>query len=313
MVGIGIGHGRVLTLHIHATDFAPINGLHDLDHREARLVIERLHRNTPGLGKALAHLGVHYLLIIGVDHGNQARIGCALDIVLATQGVESRPRLANLAGHQRERNQATGVVGAVHMLRDAHAPENHRALGGGIEPRHMADGLGIDSTDGCHSIWAVLANILLKFLVANRSACDEVLVDEALGHNHIHHGIEQGHVGVGLELQEPIGIACKVCLARIHDDELGAILGRVLHPCRGHGVIDRGIGPDDDHDLGLRHVHDRVRDRTRPQALEQGRHRRGVAEARAVVDVVGAETRSNQLLEEIGLFVAALGRAKASE
>ena len=36
-----------------------------------------------------------------------------------------------------------------------------------------------------------------------------------------------------------------------------------------------------------------------------------MAEARAVVDIVGIETLTDQLLEEIGLFVGALGRTKA--
>src|SRR3712207_8228186 len=43
-------------------------------------------------------------------------------------------------------------------------------------------------------------------------------------------------------------------------------------------------------------------------AFEQAGHRRGVAQARAVVDVVGAEARAHQLLEKIGLFVGALDR-----
>src|SRR5690348_13552884 len=38
-----------------------------------------------------------------------------------------------------------------------------------------------------------------------------------------------------------------------------------------------------------------------------------MAEPGAVIDIVGAEARAHQLLEEIGLFVRALGRAEAGE
>src|SRR4029453_3519861 len=41
--------------------------------------------------------------------------------------------------------------------------------------------------------------------------------------------------------------------------------------------------------------------------------RGGVAEPRAVIDVVGAETGAHQFLEEISLLVRGLGRAEAGE
>ena len=50
-----------------------------------------------------------------------------------------------------------------------------------------------------------------------------------------------------------------------------------------------------------------------PIALHQRRHRRGVAQPRAVIDVVGAEAGAHQLLEQISLLVRALGRAEAGE
>ena len=48
-------------------------------------------------------------------------------------------------------------------------------------------------------------------------------------------------------------------------------------------------------------------------AFQQRRHRRGVAEPRAVIDVVGAEARAHELLEEIGFLVRPLGGAETGE
>ena len=42
-------------------------------------------------------------------------------------------------------------------------------------------------------------------------------------------------------------------------------------------------------------------------------HRRGVAQPRAVVDVVGAKALADQLLEQIGLFVGTLGRPEPGQ
>src|SRR5262249_6912003 len=53
------------------------------------------------------------------------------------------------------------------------------------------------------------------------------------------------------------------------------------------------------------------RHRARADALHQRRHRRGVAEPRAVIHVVGAEARAHELLEEVSLLVRTLGRAES--
>src|SRR3954454_8595195 len=68
---------------------------------------------------------------------------------------------------------------------------------------------------------------------------------------------------------------------------------------------DRNVGVDD--------VAVRRRDGAGADALEQRRDARGVAQARAVVDVVRAEARADELLEEVGLLVGALRRAEAGD
>ena len=50
-----------------------------------------------------------------------------------------------------------------------------------------------------------------------------------------------------------------------------------------------------------------------PIALHQRGDRRGVAQPRAVIDVVGAEPGAHQFLKQIGLFVGRLGRTEAGE
>src|SRR5581483_12289018 len=58
---------------------------------------------------------------------------------------------------------------------------------------------------------------------------------------------------------------------------------------------------------------ERVRDGARADRLEERRDGGGVAEARAVVDVVRAEDRAHELLEDVRLLDGALGGAEARE
>src|SRR5262249_30189403 len=82
-------------------------------------------RDTPSLLEFFAHGRIIYSLIIGVDHRNQPRVRCALHIVLSAQRMQSRTRSTDVPGHETQRDQATGIVGASGVLGNAHAPEDH--------------------------------------------------------------------------------------------------------------------------------------------------------------------------------------------
>ena len=125
VVRVGIGHRRILAHDVHAADLPFAGGIHDLDHGEARLLVE-LH--APELLEARVRLGIVDALVVGEHHRDESRVARALHVVLAAQRMQPRAGAADLAGHQRERDQAAGVVGAVDVLADAHAPQDHRAF-----------------------------------------------------------------------------------------------------------------------------------------------------------------------------------------
>ena len=62
---------------------------------------------------------------------------------------------------------------------------------------------------------AVALDVLAQVLVADGAAVDEVLVDQAFVDDHMHHRVEQRHVGVGLELQVAVRHARQVRAARV--------------------------------------------------------------------------------------------------
>ena len=105
----------------------------------------------------------------------------------------------------------------------------------------------------------------------------------------------------------------QIAAARVGDDQLHSRLRGVLDPGRGHGMIHRGVGANQENHFGIRDVAHLVRHRARVDAFHQRRHARRVAQARAVVDVVGAEAGAHQLLEQVRLFVGAFGGAETGQ
>ena len=307
---IRVGHGRVFAHDVHAVQPVVENGVHDLDHGQTRL---RVQGDAPQGLEALPYLLVIDPLVVGEHHGNQAGVRRPLDIVLAAQGMESGPGTTDLSGHQRERNETARVVRAVDMLRNAHPPEDHGTRRGGIAPGNLPDGLGGNPADGLHLFGAEAGHVLLDKLKPGGALLDKLPVYEALLDDGVHHGIEQGHVGIGFELEIIRRMAGELGPTGVHDHQRLAGFGRILHKGRRHRMVLRGVGADDDNALRLRHVCHLIGHRARADAFQQGGDRRGVAQPCAVIDVVRPESGPHQLLEKIGFFIAALGRAKSGQ
>src|SRR5204863_9096116 len=66
---------------------------------------------------------VDVMLVAGQVGRDAAGIAAALHVVLAAKRRDAAARTAYLAGHEREVQQRVGVVDAVDVLGDAHAPD----------------------------------------------------------------------------------------------------------------------------------------------------------------------------------------------
>ncbi len=306
----GVRHRRVFAHDVHAADLPSVDRVHDLDYGEPGPGIEC---SAPQLFEARACLVVVNALIVREHHRDQPRVGGALHVVLTAQRVQTRARTTHLAGHQAQRDETPRVVRAVHVLGDAHAPQNHRCFRRSVEPRHLPDRFRRYAADRRHRLGTVARDVFLQVLEADGAALDEILVRQPFVHDGVHHGVEQRDIGVGLELQEGGRMAREIGAARIDDDQLGAFLRRVLDPGRRDRVIRRRVGADQEDHLGLHHIADLIRHRSRADAFEQRHDRGGVAQPRAVIHVVRAESGAHQLLEQIRLLVGALGRAETGE
>ena len=247
MVQIGVAHGGVLTHDVHAANFVRIGILgqrlvHDFNHGVAGLLVEGC---VPKLFKPIMRIRVANGLIVGVHHGNETRIAGTLHIVLTAQWMQARTRLANLPSHSDQGNEATRIVGAMHVLADAHAPKNHGRFAGGKFPGDFPDRFCRDAANGGHGFGAVALNVLLQRFVVVGAGLYKFLIGQALFYHGVNQCIEHGHIGIGLELQGAPSMLANVCDARIGQHNFGTAFGRIFHPSSRHGVVGRGVGADD--------------------------------------------------------------------
>ena len=284
--------------------------MHDLHHGVAGFVVKF---DVPEILKPIVIGLVVHPLVVGKHHGNQTGVAGTLHIVLAAQRVQPRARLANLARHRCQRNQAARIVSTVHMLADAHAPQNHRAFGFGKFTRHFTQRLGWNTADRCHGFGAIGLDVFFQCFKITGTLGNEIIRYQPFLNHRIDQRIKHGNIGIGLELQRTPSVFADVCDARVSQHNFCAALCGVFHPGGSHRMVGGRVRANDKNQIRMLNIIDLVADCARAYAFEQGRHAGRMAQTGAVVYVVAAKANAYQFLKQIGFFIAALGRAKTSQ
>ena len=244
MVLIRIGHGGIFPHHIHRPDVPLAGRIHDFDHRQSRIRVQIF--DLPELFEPRAGGGIGDALIVRENHRDQARIRRALDVILAPKRVQACARAPDLTGHQRQRDQATGIVGAVDALGYSHAPEDDRAFRSGVNPRDGADGFGINAADSGHGLRREVSQGIPQRVIPLGVAGDVLRIDEVFFDDGVHHRVEQRDVRARLELQEVVRVPGQGVTARVHQDQLGTAFGRRFQEGGGDRVIFGRPGTNND-------------------------------------------------------------------
>ena len=299
---VRIGHRGVLAHDEHRADAASEDRIHDLDDRQPALPIERA---APGILIGVMEVRSLDGFVIGIKHRDQPGIRGALHIILSAQGMQARSWPPGLASGKRQRDQAAGVVRAMNMLRNAHAPEDDRGLCLRVFPRDLANGRGVNAADWRHGFRREILHGGFKCSKPIDMGGDIGGIGQPLGHDDVEHGVEQRDIRAGLEAQRMRRMPHQARAARVDHDQRLAGLRCLLEIGRCHRVVLGRPGTDHDDAVALQRRRERGRDRARTDALHQRRDGGGMAKARAMVDIVGAKSLPNQLLEEISFFVRA--------
>ena len=338
LVAVRVGNERVLAEDVHAADRAGEGGLHDLHDGQAGIRVELA---APRGFELRSNFRRGDRLVIGIDHRDEPGIARPLHVVLASQRMQPRARLANVASHQAQRNQTPRVVSSRRVLGDAHSPEHeHCWEGGGAR----AEGRGIlavfsldpqpsslnpaatdracdrgdvfrgDSADQRGSFRRIFREEqLFEFLKVLGVLGDVGLVDEAFRNQNVHHAVVKRDVGSRFDLREVRREVGQVVSSDVDDNQLRAgFRGRLDKRCRD-GVIRRRVAAGDQTHVGSRDVRKDVCDRSGTDRLHQSRNRRRVAQPSAVVDIVRAEAAADEFLKEVRFLVRAFRRAKPGQ
>ena len=129
----------------------------------------------------------------------------------------------------------------------------------------------------------------------------------------VHDAVVERDVGAGLDLAEDVGVVGHLVGSGVDVDDRGSVAAGLLEERRRDRVVGGGVAAGDDRHVRVHHVAVGGGHGAGADALEQGGHAGGVAEPGAVVHVVGVEPGPDQLLEEVGLLVGALGRPEAGD
>ena len=196
MLGIGIGLGNVLTLHIHGLEAAGDGGIKHVGNSQARLIVDG---HVPGLLKPGSNGRIAHMLIARQLVGEGAHVTGTLNVVLATERIHANTFTANVAGGHGQVGNAHHHGRALAVLGDPEAVIDGAITRFAIGPRGLAHQLGGYAGDRLQRFRRVslLSNERppLFVLPGLTPAFDKGLIFQALGHNHMGQGIDHRHVG----------------------------------------------------------------------------------------------------------------------
>ena len=224
----------------------------------------------------------------------------------------------DVAAQQAKVQDHLHAVGPPRVLRDAHAPDEHRVFGvanqlGKLLNRLAAKaGLSLD----------VLPRYLLRFgaelLHIDRVLVDELVIQPALGKQNLEHSVQERDVAA-LRNREPIvsdvgaeqrasgggrhPIACHARLVvRIDQHDLRAEFLGLVQVLGQNGLVVGRVGTEEHHQVGAVEILVRAGRRGDTDRCLHRRGRRRVTEARGIFDVVGAKEPRHLLRDIIYLI-----------
>ena len=125
------------------------------------------------------------------------------------------------------------------MLGDAHGVVDTGLVCLGVHPGGLFQILRINAADPGNYFRRILLHHFHQLGIAFGAFVNVLLILQAFGNDHVHHAVEQGHIGAGLDLQEHIGLAAQRDAAGFgHDDLRTLLMGKNRHIAFRKMLID---------------------------------------------------------------------------
>ena len=279
--------------------------VHHVDHVESGM---RRDRHVPRGLEAFACLRDGH--VAGQEFWLAAHVRRTLHVVLATQRIDAGAGLADVAGDEREIDERHDALGALDVLGHPEAVDAERRLRRGVEPRGFANFRGGHAADVLDLLRQELADEIAILRVFGEARADELFVDETLVEDGGAHGVEEDDVGARVELEVQRGVVAELDVARVDDDEVGAVSRGLLDARAGDGMALGRIGAADEDRPGDFDFVERVGGGAGAERHFHGGGGGRVANARAAIDVVRPEGDAGEFLRDVVLLVGAARRAE---
>ena len=310
MVGVRVRLGDVFTVHIDGLEGAIERCLEHVRNTQARL---GLNFHAPRLAEQRTNGRVRHVAVAREFVRERAHVAGALHVVLATQRVHAHAFAADVAGGHREVRNAHDHRAALAMLGNPQPVVDGAAATGSVEARSLAHTLGRHAGDSFHRFRRVALLGDERAPTAERARLatlsHEGFVDEAFGDDHMRQRVDERHVRARHHRQMHVCFdvrrAHQFGSARVRNNQLRALTHAALQLRAEHRVRFGGVGTDDEDDVRLHDAVERLRAGRLTERVLQAIARGRMADAGAGVDVVVAESRTHQLLDEVDLFVGA--------
>ena len=124
-----------------------------------------------------------------------------------------------MSGHHRQSDEAARIVGAMHVLRHTHAPEDDGCFGCGVGTSNRANGLGIDAADWRHFFGRKVLDVLAQALETFYSCLDVLRVKQLFFADYIQHRVQERDVAARCERQHVRGVFLQGLTTRVQDDQ----------------------------------------------------------------------------------------------
>ena len=286
-VGIGVGGDGVFALDVEAVEFALVDGVHHHAIVEADAGGET---DFPGGFELGADGSIVYGLVAGKKVGHGAEVAGTLDVVVAAEGIGSGAFAHVIAGEQEEVGDGGGGIGSAAVLGDAHGPEDAGAVGLGD---FLGDGFDVGGGDVGDAFGVVEGEGRERFFVGVEVVdplLDEVHFGEVVVEEIFRYRVNPDGVGGRIGADEQVGSLGHLVLAEVGDDEALAVKFVGALDAGGEDGVGLGcVGTDDEDEAGFLDVGDGAGVAAILDGAREAHGGGGLAVARTVVDVVGAD------------------------
>ena len=204
--------------------------------------------------------------------------------------IQTGASAADVAGEQREVDKRHRVIGAVRVLGNTQRPINRCVLCGRVHPGGLDDQIAVYAGNSLGVFGGEFLHRSGEFFKTFRALPDKLFIIQSLFDNHMRHRGKERHVGARLLGQPERSPVDHLDPPGIHHNELGPVVGdRRLHLQRDNRMGLGRVRAGHKENVAVNDLRGRVAHRRGADRHLQRDHRSCMAQAGAVIHVIGAE------------------------